>query len=105
MTPIERQWHIIERLEARRFDTMQHLAEECGVTWGTIYNDINQLSLVFPIWTAKGKHGGVHIADDFHLSNKHLTMEQRTALIEIMEFLSEEKREIIKSILLDFSCT
>lgn len=103
VTPVERQWHIIQRLETRRFDTMPHLAEELGVSYDTISRDIVHLSLVFPIWTAQGGNGGVYIADTFHLSHRHLTQKQRTTLEKIANALPREEQEIIQSILLDFS--
>lgn len=105
MTPIERQWHIIERLDTRRFDTLPHLADEFGVSYDTISRDIMQLSLVFPISTSTGKYGGVFVADYFHLSRKHLTTQQRTTLLKIAESLSSEDKEIVNSILLDFALT
>ena len=43
MRPNERRNKIIERLSFRREDTMGNLAEEFGVSWHTIYRDVQQL--------------------------------------------------------------
>jgi predicted DNA-binding transcriptional regulator YafY len=58
MGPNERRMEIIEALCRRRQDTMANLAAEFGVSVRTIKNDIDILSLSYPIETIRGRYGG-----------------------------------------------
>jgi len=66
MGPNERRMEIIEALCRRRQDTMANLAAEFGVSVRTIKNDIDILSLSYPIETIRGRYGGgVRVADGY----------------------------------------
>lgn len=53
----ERRMRLIEELCERKFDTIDNLAFELGVSRRTICYDIEELSLSYPIFTAKGTGG------------------------------------------------
>ena len=57
----ERRMRLIEELCERKFDTIDNLAFELGVSRRTICYDIEELSLSYPIFTAKGTGGGVWV--------------------------------------------
>ena len=54
MTASERRNAILEDLCMRRFERINNLAFQYGVTERTIRNDIMILSLEYPIYTAQG---------------------------------------------------
>lgn len=49
----------------RRRITAKELAEEFNVTVRTIQNDIQALSLGFPIYTRQGGDGGIFVGDNY----------------------------------------
>lgn len=63
MRASERRMRLIEELCERKFDTIDNLAFELGVSRRTICYDIEELSLSYPIFTAKGTGGGVWVRD------------------------------------------
>lgn len=80
----ERRMRLIEELCERKFDTIDNLAFELGVSRRTICYDIEELSLSYPIFTAKGTGGGVWVRDGYRLGRRYLTEKQR----ELLERLS-----------------
>ena len=58
MTPSERREAILKVLCQRRQDKIDNLAFEFGVSVRTIKNDIEELSLAYPIETVRGRYGG-----------------------------------------------
>lgn len=56
---------IISILMVRRRITAKELAEEFNVTVRTIQNDIQALSLGFPIYTRQGGDGGIFVGDNY----------------------------------------
>ena len=103
MSPDERRRQIIERLAVRKHDTMQHLADEFGVSWFTIYRDIQKLSLTYPIFTSRGNNGGITVLDSINRHRRYLTAEQRSLLEKVKPSLPENEQAIIQSILWDFA--
>lgn len=104
ITPTERRMEIIKVLCKRRSETMENLAEEFGVTSRTIRNDIDYLSLSYPIETVRGRYGGgVRIIGDFDLDRKYLNSQQKTLLEKLKESLSGQELSIMNTILSDFA--
>ena len=103
MRPDERRKLIIERLSFRRHDTIQHLAEEFGVSWLTIHRDIRYLEEEYPIITTSGNGGGVALPDGFYISQPHLTPKQAAALRRAIPLVCEDDREILEGILFAFA--
>ncbi len=65
MQPNERRRKIIERISFRRYDTMKNLAAEFGVSWHTIYRDIQVLSEEYPVIVMRGNGGGVALPEGY----------------------------------------
>ncbi|WDC85921.1 HTH domain-containing protein [Caloramator sp. mosi_1] len=99
----ERRMQIIEVLCRRRQDTMKNLAFEFGVTERTIRNDINILSLSYPIETIRGNGGGVRIMDGYKLNQKYLKPEQEELLRRLSIQLSGDDLTVMNSIIRDFA--
>lgn len=65
-------------------------------------NDIEILSLSFPLYTIPGPRGGVFVADGFSLGKRYLTNEQTDLLMRLIPTLSGSDADIMKSILQTF---
>ena len=65
MNTADRRAEIINILLVRRRITAKELAEEFNVTVRTIQNDIQALSLGFPIYTRQGGDGGIFVGDNY----------------------------------------
>ena len=94
----------IELLCQRKQDTMKNLANEFHVSLRTICYDIDELARNYPIVTIRGKYkDGVKIADGYRLDRKYLNPEQQHLLKRLSKTLSGEDRNIMESILRDFT--
>lgn len=82
---------------------MKNLAFEFGVTERTIRNDINILSLSYPVETIRGNGGGVRVMDGYKLNQKYLKPEQEELLRRLSLQLTGNDLTIIKSIIKDFA--
>ncbi|RXM70708.1 HTH domain-containing protein [Clostridium tetani] len=104
MGPNERRNEIMEVLCLRRQDTMQNLATEFGVSIRTIRNDINYLSLSYPLETVRGRYGGgVRVMDGFYMNHKYLKPEQQELLKRLSASLTGSNLDVMNSILKDFA--
>ena len=65
MNTADRRAEIINILLVRRRITAKELADEFNVTVRTIQNDIQALSLGFPIYTRHGGDGGIFVGDNY----------------------------------------
>lgn len=100
----ERRLRIIQILNLRGQETMQNLAEEFGVTSRTIRNDINHLSLSYPLETIRGRYGGgVRVLKESKPKQKYLKPEQLELLRRISGCLSGSDLTIMNSIIKDFA--
>ena len=102
MTASERRNAILEVLCMRRFDTVENLAFEFGVTGRTIRNDILILSLEYPIYTAKGYQGGIYVDEMYRLGKSYLKDEQQELLERLLPGLDGKDKEVMKAILKTF---
>lgn len=102
MTASERRNAILEVLCLRRFETVENLAFEFGVTGRTIRNDILMLSLEYPIYTTKGNGGGIHVDEKYRLGKSFLKDEQQELLQRLLLQLNGKDAEIMKSIINKF---
>lgn len=103
MRPNERRRKILELLNLRRNDTMQHLAEEFGVTRMTIYRDLLVLAEEYPVIHTHGRTGGISLPDGYYLSKRYLSPEQAGAIRRNLNSVAPQDREIFQSILNDFA--
>ena len=104
MGPNERRQEIMETLCHRRQEKMANLAFEFGVSIRTIRNDIDTLSLSYPLETVRGRHGGgVRVMEGYHMNRKYLKPEQRDLLVQLRASLSGKDLAIMNGILHEFA--
>lgn len=79
---IDRLFKIVYILLDKKFITAQYLAEHFQVSSRTIYRDIDVLTLAgIPIYTNKGKGGGIGLLDQYVLSKSLLNNKERQQLL------------------------
>lgn len=103
MKAYERRQEIIRALCKRRYETIDNLAFEYGVSRRTIRYDIEELAVSHPIVTVQGNGGGVKVLDDYYLGKEYLKSDQQNLLEELLSTLSDEQAAIINSILKTFA--
>lgn len=96
----ERRHALLELICERRQEKMNTLAFELGVCVKTIYRDVQELSISYPIYTIAGSHdGGVFVADDYYLGKQYLSTEQQEVLVSLLEKCDKKEQKTIQSIL------
>ncbi len=103
MNPWERRQKILEALCFRRNDTAGNLAHEFNVSRETICRDITILSCPYPIETVQGGHGGIRVAEWFHLGRRMLNSDEITFLRKLGERLDGSDLEKLNRIIAQFS--
>ena len=103
MNPWERRQKILEVLCLRRHETTGNLAHEFNVSRGTIHRDLIILTCSYPIETIQGGHGGVRVADLFHLDRRTLNSAEITFLRKLAESLNGSDLEMLNRIIATFS--
>lgn len=103
LRPNARREAILEVLCKRRYETIDNLAEEFGVSRRTIRYDIEELSCAYPIESVKGRYGGgVRVAEGYYLGRKYLKPSQQELLKRLSGELEGEDLATMNSILSDF---
>ena len=103
MNPWERRQKILEVLCRRRKETTGNLAHEFNVSRGTIRRDIVVLTCSYPIETVQGGHGGIRVAEWFHLDRRALNSAEITFLRRLGESLDGPDLEMLNRIIAIFS--
>jgi predicted DNA-binding transcriptional regulator YafY len=86
---IERLFKIIYMLLHEEKISANILAERLGVSRRTIYRDIDTLSLAgIPVYTEKGKSGGVGLLPDFVLNKSVLNEQEQNEILSALHGLS-----------------
>lgn len=103
MKRLERQRKILNMLSEEKSINVQVLSEILNVSPRTIRYGVDELSLVYPITSIRGRyHGGIKLIAP--LSHKKcLTDKQFNFLIKLKERASGEEYIILESIIFDFS--
>ena len=104
LEPSERRRKIIEIISIRRYDTMRNLACEFGVSWQTIFRNMQVLAEEYPLIITRGNGGGVALPKGYYVSQRYLTPKQEGAIRRNLDVVNPEDRAIFESILSDFSC-
>ena len=78
----DRQKQLIDLLCQRRSDTVQNLATELGVCERTIRRDIEELTLTYPLETARGRYGGGVRMADWYFQDRLKLSPKQTALLK-----------------------
>ena len=103
LNPWERRQKILEILCLRRHETTENLAHEFNVSWETIRRDITVLTCSYPVETVQGSHGGVRVADWFHLDRRSLNSDEITFLRRLERQLDGADRKMLNRIITLFS--
>ena len=103
MNPWERRQKILEILCLRRCETTDNLAHEFNVSRETIRRDITILTCSYPVETVRGGHGGVKVADWFHLDRRTLNADEITFLRRLESQIDGADREMLNRIIVQFS--
>ncbi len=91
---INRLFEIIYLLLNKKSITAKELAEHFGVSQRTIYRDVDNLSLAgIPVYTEKGKGGGISLLPDFVLNKSILSEEEQNEILSALQGLSSVKSE------------
>lgn len=99
MNTADRRAEIINILLVRRRITAKELADEFHVTVRTIQNDIQALSLGFPIYTKQGGDGGIFVGENYKPYMNTLTPLELKALKEMYELADGIHRKILFQII------
>ena len=99
MNTAGRRAEIISILMIRRRITAKELAEEFNVTVRTIQNDIQALSLGFPIYTRQGGDGGIFVGDNYKPYMNTLTPLELKVLHEMYGLADGIHKKVLKHII------
>jgi len=89
---MNRLFEIIYLLLNKKGTTAKELAEYFGVSCRTIYRDVDTLSLTgIPIYTEKGKGGGISLLPDFVLNKSILSEQEQNEILSALQGLSSVK--------------
>ena len=69
--------------------------QEGGIT-------IAYLTLDYPLQSTMGRNGCVRVPDWYHPHRNVLTMEQQTVLSQLMETATEQQREVLRQMLVEY---
>lgn len=94
----ERRMAIWHTLCSRRHVTIAYLAAEYKISRSTVRNDVDILSVSYPIVTLRGNGGGIKVADWYQPSMR-LTPAQMDLLLRIRDQLSGRDAHIMSSII------
>ena len=99
MNTADRRAEIVSILLVRRRITAKELADEFNVTVRTVQNDIQALSLGFPIYTKQGGDGGIFVGENYKPYMNTLTPLELKVLQEMYELAEGIHRKILFQIL------
>ena len=102
MTARERRHVMIKELSDRRRETRENFAVEFQVSLRTTDNDLMYLSQEYPIYTERGRGGGIYVDKDFYLNQRYLSKAQKDLLLCLEKILEGEDRRIMENILKTF---
>ena len=89
---MNRLFEIIYILLNKKSTTARELAEHFGVSQRTIYRDVDTLSLAdIPVYTEKGKGGGISLLPDFVLNKSILSEQEQNEILSALQGLSSVK--------------
>lgn len=89
---VNRLFEIIYLLLHKKCMTAKTLADHFGVSQRTIYRDIDTLSLAgIPVYTEKGKGGGISLLPDFVLNKSILSEQEQNEILTALHGLSTVK--------------
>lgn len=98
---IDRLFQIVYILLNREKVTAKELSETFSVSTRTIYRDVETLSLAgIPIYTNKGKGGGISLLDNFKINKSVLSNEEQNNILVGLEVLKATEYEDVNGAIL-----
>ena len=86
MDTVERRGELVKTLCRRRYERVENLAADFGVSERTIRLDIEALSRTVPIYTQSGRYGGgVYVAEGFTMDRMYMTDRELRVLHKLAE--------------------
>jgi predicted DNA-binding transcriptional regulator YafY len=93
-------FEIIYILLNQKSTTARELAQRFEVSQRTIYRDIDALSLAgIPVYTEKGKNGGISLLPDFVLNKSLLSEKEQQEILSALQGLASVKTDETKEVL------
>lgn len=87
---LQRLFEIVYILLNQKKISAKQLAEKFEVSTRTIYRDIDVLSMAgIPIYTEKGKHGGICLLEDFVMNKSMITEEEQQQILLSLQSLGK----------------
>lgn len=103
MRATERRQALLELMCERRQEKIDNLAYEFNVSRATVYRDVLELSLSYPIYTVAGSHnGGVFVQDDYYLGKQYLSDEQKELLEAMLVNCDANQKKTMLAIIKKF---
>ena len=103
---INRLFEIIYILLHKKKVSAGELAEQLGVSRRTICRDIDTLSVAgIPVYTEKGKGGGISLLPDFVLNKSILSEQEQSEILSALHGLSNFKTDDTNQVLRKLSAT
>ena len=100
----QRRQEIIDLLVENGHLHVADLMEKLGVSRRTILYDIEELSLIYPIYTLiGGAYGGVYISEDYKPGNRYINDEEVKVLKELIPKANVEQRKVLEDLINKFS--
>lgn len=99
----ERRQAIWHTLCCRRHVTIADLAAEFKISQSTVRDDVDVLSLSYPIVSKRGNGGGIKIADWYNPSQQFLSPAQMDLLLRVSKTLTGADAHIMCSIITQLS--
>jgi predicted DNA-binding transcriptional regulator YafY len=95
-----RLFEIIYILLNKKTTTAKELAEHFEISTRTIYRDIDALSLAgIPVYTEKGKNGGISLLPDYVLNKSLLSEKEQQEILSALHGLTSVKTDETKDVL------
>ena len=94
---------MIEYLSLNRYVSVTEMRNVFHISRATVLRDVEILSCSVPIYTVRGKGGGIRVADGWYLSKTYLRDEQEQLLRNLLPNLSEKDQQTMNGILQMFA--
>ena len=111
MGTAERRFAILKKLCRCRYDTIQNLATEFGVSKRTIQRDVEILSSSEPIYTQPGKYGGgVYMVEGYSMDRMYMNKQELDVLRKLYiaadeqsSLLTDDEKNLLRYIISQYS--
>lgn len=101
---LKRLFEIMYMLCEKKCIKASELAEHFEVSVRTIYRDVEMLSMSgIPIYTKKGKHGGIAILDSFVLDKSIVTEDEKIQILSALQSIQEVEKSHTNELLVKLS--